>query len=161
MRHNMNYNDKINKLADLFEYKLKYGQANVEVDSSLVTLAVRPKANEALAKIKFTENLGKLVKTLIDKGARGNLIIKNFITNANLMSGKWKLNQTSGLQVSGTLMDDPKVAEQINGYIAKVNQMLIKTLELEFDRLTLGGTFKGNVITNNYTDVNGFNVDVG
>lgn len=164
----MKYIDTIFKLASKFEYKLnKYAQGNVlaEVDTTDVTLNVRPTVNGIISSV----NLGELLQKSIQKAANkatesnqeihGDLKINTYITNAFQQGGKWKIDpSSSGLAVSGTLLNDQIVGPMIKQLLSKINVTIAQALEKEFNRVSVN--WKGNKITSHETGVNEINLDL-
>lgn len=160
---------KVSKLADKFEKKLsKYAQttsASTEVDSTVVTLAVRPTTNTTLTTMKFgdlinkavTDAATKLANPPSNKELHGDVKISSFITNALSTGGKWKINPAkSGLKVEGTLMTDPVAAAAIKAVVSAANAKIIPLLETQFNKQSQMDQegWKGTTITNHSTDVN-------
>ncbi len=158
---------KISRLADRFERKLsKYAQttpASSEVDSTVVTLAVRPTTNTALTTMKFGDLISKAIADASNKAAstgkelHGTVKISSFTTNASLVGGKWKIDPSkSGLKVEGTLMSDPTAAAAITAVVKAANAKLIPLLETQFNKQSQMDKegWAGTTITNHSTDVN-------
>jgi hypothetical protein len=156
---------QIDILANHFEYKLrKEAQAAKEVDSTGVTLAVRPTANTILGQ---NPGLATVLQAAANKIAaaniRGGLAINSFITNANLVGGKWKINpQTSGLKITGSLVNDKTASSIVKSALAALNAKLIAALEKEFNRLSQMDKegWAGTTITNHETDISGSNFEI-
>jgi hypothetical protein len=159
--------NKISKLADKFERKLsKYAQTvspSSEVDSTVVTLAVRPTTNTTLTTMKFGDLINKAVTdaavklTNSGKELHGDIKISSFTTNATSTGGKWKIDTAkSGLKVGGTLMTDPIAAAAIKTVVSAANAKIIPLLETQFNKQS--GMDKegwtGTTITNHSTDIN-------
>lgn len=161
---------RVSKLATKFEKKLaKYAQTTSEVDSSNVTLAVRPAVNNALTTLKFNNLLQTALQGAVDKlfaankELHGDVKISNFITNASLVGGKWKVDPAkTGLKVSGTLLTDPTAAAAIKAVVSKANATIIPLLEAQFNKQSQMDKegWAGTTITNHDTDINEVNLDI-
>jgi len=144
---------KVYELANKFHNKI--AQDAGEVASEYVTLAVRPSVNDYLKNNNFNAALMKVIEALAKKGITGNLNVTDYITNASATSNKWKVDPiSSGLKVDGSLAADPSV----KSFLGKVNVLIAKLLEVEFNRLSAGGTFQGSKITNHETQINNVNI---
>lgn len=122
-----------------------------EVDSSNVTLSVRPTVNSILENSKVNEILQKAVQNLINKkpDLKGSFMANSFITNAVKQGSKWIVDpKTSGLVAKGEFASDPS----IRGIVSKVNAACIQALNKEFNRVSANWT--GNKVTNHQSDVN-------
>lgn len=154
--------DKVSKLATRFEKKLlKYAQTTTEVDSTVVTLAVRPTTNTALTAMKFSDAINKAILKVVSSPSNselhGDVKISSITTNATLTNGKWKINPaTSGLVISGTLMADPAAASAIKAVVSAANAKIIPLLETQFNKQSQmdKSGWAGTVITNHSTDIN-------
>lgn len=158
--------DIINKLANKLEFKLqKYSQAVTEVESTDVTLSVRPVVNNILSQVKLDAALSKLIQDAANKAAEndqeihGSLIINTYVTNAVLVDGRWKINpSTSGLKASGSLLNDKIIGPMIRQSISKVNTVIAQALEKEFNRLA--SNWAGSKINNHETAVDEINIEL-
>ena len=160
----------MNDLADKFVLKLKkYAQTNMEIDSTNVTLAVRPVINNVLTKTNFNNVLSKIIQDAANKAASsnielsGNIKIDTFITTANGNSGKWKIDPlTSGLKVSGSLLNNKLVSSSISSLIMKTNLSIFSELEKELNRVSSTDKqgWAGNKISNHETNINEVNVEI-
>jgi hypothetical protein len=149
-------------LADHFEYRLKKeAQAAKEVDSTSVTLAVRPNVN---AIISQNPTLANLVQNIANKivatnpSLRGDLAINSFIVNANLVGGKWKINPaTSGFKITGSLMKDKAVPTIVKNTLSSLNAKIFAKLEQEFNRQSSMDKegWAGTTITNHESEISG------
>jgi len=152
-------------LANYFEQKIKKeAQANKEVDSTNVTLAVRPTVNTITAQ---NPGLATALQAAANKIAaaniKGGLAINSFITNASLVGGKWKINpQTSGLKITGSLANDKAANSIVRSALATLNAKIIAALEKEFNRLSQMDKegWAGITITNHETEVSGSNFEI-
>lgn len=156
---------KLSNVADRIELNLmKRAQAAGEVDSTMVTLSVRPVINNTLRTI----NLGKLLQNAIQKASdaafaagkevSGSLSISEFICNATSSGGKWTVNPaTSGLRVSGTLLQGA-AGRDIKSVIAKANAAIIANVNKELNRMS--ANLPGTTLTNHSTDVDEISLEV-
>lgn len=165
----MKSTNKIFKLADKFTLKLQKYAQTAEVDSSAVTLAVRPTVNNVLTKMNFNAAITKAIQDVANKIAavnqemHGSIKIDTFVTNAVGGVGKWKINPAnSGLKFGGSLSLDKSAGPALKQFISKVNAAIIPVLEKEFNRISLMDKegWAGNKITNHETNVNEVNLDV-
>lgn len=155
------------KLADYLDIKLKkIAQSTGEVDSSNVTIAVRPAVNDI---VQSNNALSNIVQGIANKiiaanpSLRGKLIVNDIIINANLVGNKWKINpSTSGLKATGTLVQDPVAAGIIKKALAPLNLKIFAKLEQEFNRISQMDPegWKGNKITNHETAISGSDVEL-
>jgi hypothetical protein len=157
----------IDILANHFEYKLrKEAQAAKEIDSTSVTMIVRPTVNTIISQNPTLANIvqgiaNKLVTT--NPAIRGNLAINSFIVNASLVGGKWKINPaTSGFKATGSLMADKSVPTLVKNALSSLNSKIFATLEKEFNRISQMDKegWSGTTITNHETDISGSDFDL-
>jgi len=153
---------QIDILANHFEYKLrKEAQTLQEVNSTSVTLIVRPTVNTIISQNPTLANIvqgvgNKIIQTNPD--LRGNLIVNSFIVNANLVGGKWKINPgTSGFKITGSLIGDKSVSTIVKNALSSLNAKIFLQLEKEFNRISQMDKegWAGTTITNHETDING------
>ncbi len=124
----------VNRFATLIN---KYAE-ETEVDSTSVTLAVRPIANKILK-----DNAPKLiengpVKLMIAVPATGYVSVggKLFVS-ANKINNKWKItNLTLNNQLLGSAAENPKIVQSTSAVVEKLKAMLKPALESEFQRLS-------------------------
>lgn len=153
---------QIDILADHFEYRLrKEAQASQEVNSTSVTLIVRPTVNTIISQNPTLANIVQSVANKIvttNPSLRGNLAINSFIVNANLVGGKWKINPaTSGFKITGSLLSDKSVPTLVKNALSSLNAKIFAQLEKEFNRISQMDKegWAGTTITNHETDISG------
>ena len=140
--------DKLTKLADRFEHKLRKNAAG-SVDSTDVTLAVRPKSNPiidvnagkllqsgpgAVMLKKATVALNKEPSVELHGSASlgGSLFVKGSKTG-----GKWKVTAiTVGGEITGNFKGDKDVELALATAKASLVKLLIPVIETEFNRLS-------------------------
>lgn len=161
--------NKIFKLADKFVHKLLIYAQTTEVDSTSVTLAVRPAVNNILVKINFNLLVSKALQDVVNKMSvtnqemHGDIKIDTFITNANGGIGKWKIDSSSsGLKFSGSLVSNKFVAPVFKQLVSKTNILIFPTLEKEFNRISQVDKqgWAGDKITNHETNINEVNLNI-
>jgi hypothetical protein len=139
--------DKLNKLADRFEYKLRKNAAG-SVDSTDITLAVRPKSNPVIdanapTLLKNGPGVVMMKKATAALNAEpsvelhGNAKLGGTIfVSATKAGGKW---QITSLTVGGSVDGDFTNDKDVLAAMEKAKQALVKALApaltAEFNRL--------------------------
>jgi hypothetical protein len=136
--------DKLNKLADRFEYKLRKSGAG-SVDSTDITLAVRPKSNpiiDANAPKLLTSGPGAVMikkATAAPEGTElhgGVTMGGTIFVSGSKVGGKWKITAlTLGGAATGDFAEDADVAKALAAAKAALTKLLVPALEAEFNRL--------------------------
>lgn len=127
-------NQLVNRFATLIN---KYAEEG-EVDSTSVTLAVRPIANKILK-----DNAPKLiengpVKLMTTIPATGYVSVggKLFVS-ADKVNNKWKITSlTLKNELLGSASENPKIVQSTSAAVEKLKAMLKPALESEFQRLS-------------------------
>jgi len=148
---------KIGELADRFECKLQ-AYATSEVDSTMVTLYVRPIVNDAIGKANIPAKLNSILTSAANKGLSGDVIIggQYFITNARKVGGRWVIdpNTTSfPLVITGDLTNDAGIKSQFVNIVNSLKSSIISSLNTKFNQSNL----EGDTITDHKTEVSDFN----
>jgi hypothetical protein len=152
--------DQLLKAADRFHVLVR--SASAEADSTMVTLAVRPAVNKALAKIQFNAKISKVVQDLANKMANankelhGNLKVDGVVTNAEAAGGKWKAQ--AQLKASGSLLDDPSSGPAIKSFITQVNAAVSTAVATELNRLA--ANLAGDKITANEVEIDTVDINI-
>lgn len=140
------------KLAEKFERKLsKYAE---EVDSTILTLTIRPKINDLLESFKprFLAVVGAIAKS--GKPDSGDLAVgEHFFTSAAKVGGKWVVKPESYVQVAGSLADHPSVKALVGAFNAQARSII------QFELNRTAANLQGDTITNHDSWVN--KVDTG
>lgn len=151
----------LSHLADKFELKLKkYAQSSImEVDSTNVTLSVRPVVNKVLTNYNFAILVQNIIQNIVNKASdmnkilHGDLKIDTFITNASLGKTGWKIDpMTSGMKATGSLLNDNLTSSSLKTLLNKINIVIINDLNKEFNRVA--SNWSGNKITDHETMIN-------
>src|ERR1700680_3181414 len=104
MEKRMNSVDKLIKLAIQFESKLGLVKQGEEVDSTILTLSIRPKINALLE--TFAPRFAAVMQALGD----GDLVVgDHFFTSAKRTGGRWDVDpRSTHVQVSGSQVQNPR-----------------------------------------------------
>lgn len=121
--------DRINKLTSLFSSLIKTAE---EVDSTSVTLAVRPVVNKLLSRV-LPASLSRLNKYV--EGSK--IILGGVLTiSASKVSGKWKVSSLSFPgKILGTSSENQEAIQALDNEKVAVANILTPAIEKEFDRL--------------------------
>lgn len=138
----MNSLDKLVRLANKFE---KFAE---EVDSSIVTLAVRPIANAIIEK-QAQPLLMKLVAPVLQKVGGDVSLGGSFITNAQRVGKGWKVGACT---LASTSNGDPAC----DAAVAKAAMILGSTIAnaIQIELTKKSNLFVGDTITAHQTQVN-------
>ena len=136
----MKFTNKIFKLANIFQYKLK--KYATEADSSLVTLTARPAANGIFGDkgVNIEKSLkSKPLKLMTELKVGGDIEMGGpiFISANKGSDGKWKISSLKmTTKVSGDAANNPKIMASVAEVEASYLKSLQAKLESEFNRVT-------------------------
>lgn len=130
--------DKLVKLAVQFEGKLGLVKQGEEVDSTILTLSIRPKVNALLE--TYAPRFAAVMQALGD----GDLVVgDHFFTTAKLTGGRWVVDpRATRIQVSGSQAQNPRVVAVVNAFNAAAGAQI----GVELNRIK--GNLQGDTITN-------------
>lgn len=157
----MTYSDRINKLADRFEEKLKkYAQdaGTVEVDDSQISQMARVVVNNILENQNIQKLLESMLKEIINSDYKKNVTTEGwlqvgdtFTTNADRVNNKWVINKNKTfIHTEGELRNHPAIKSTWDKMMSNFYAAVFPALEIEFSKLE----FNGNKITDNIITVN-------
>lgn len=138
----MNSVNKLIKLASQFEGKL-VKQAE-EVDSTILTLSIRPKINALLD--AFAPRFASVMQAL----GEGDLTVgEHFFTTAKLVGGRWVVDpKATYVQVSGSQAQNARVMNVVSAFNGAAQNQVLNELN------RIKSNLEGDTITNHDSWIN-------
>lgn len=133
-----------------------------EVDSTNLTLTIRPILNKLLPTLKSS------IRNIIAQGQAKNPDLsgdiaagKTFYTTAHLKGGNWVVDPSTHIVAEGSFLTDPTVGPNIQKAIALFNAGAMRAIQQELNRVRSALTPAGaDSITNHESNLDGFSFEV-